>query len=137
MAPMTGFTILDEERQAEIEVTVDGDRVLLDAAALERATGWTLKPEGLCRDDVCVPLRERSAGAQALDLTQVAAALRRPLALDVPEGMAVLGASAEARSQRLSTLDAPDFTLPDLAGRPHTLSEHRGRKVLLLVYASW
>lgn len=29
---------------------------------------------------------------------------------------------------------APDFTLPDLAGLPHRLADHRGRKLLLLFY---
>ena len=29
---------------------------------------------------------------------------------------------------------APDFTLPDAAGRPVTLSEYRGRKPVLLVF---
>jgi peroxiredoxin len=32
---------------------------------------------------------------------------------------------------------APDFELPDLAGRLHTLSELRGKKVFLLFWASW
>ena len=32
---------------------------------------------------------------------------------------------------------APDFTLPDLDGRPHTLSGHRGKKILLVAWASW
>jgi peroxiredoxin len=34
-------------------------------------------------------------------------------------------------------LTAPDFTLPDLAGKPHTLSHLRGKKVLLVTWASW
>ena len=51
--------------------------------------------------------------------------------------IACLGASAAERGHQLRSLDAPEFTLPDLDGRPHTLSEHRGRKVLLLAWASW
>ena len=32
---------------------------------------------------------------------------------------------------------APAFTLPDLDGKPHSLSDYRGKKVLLVAYASW
>jgi len=32
---------------------------------------------------------------------------------------------------------APDFALPDLADRVHRLSDYRGRKVLLVTWASW
>jgi peroxiredoxin len=45
--------------------------------------------------------------------------------------------SARVRAERLLSLEAPDFTLPDLDGRPHTLSSHRGKKVFLVAYASW
>lgn len=38
---------------------------------------------------------------------------------------------------RLASLEAPDFTLPDLDGRPHSLSDYRGQKILLAAYASW
>ena len=67
----------------------------------------------------------------------LAAAGDRPLAVDRDEGVAYLGASAIARAARLASLEAPDFRLPDLDGRWHSLSEHRGKKVLLVAYASW
>ena len=50
---------------------------------------------------------------------------------------AFLGIGASERGRRLASLDAPDFTLPDLDGRLHTLREHRGKKVFLVVWASW
>jgi len=61
----------------------------------------------------------------------------RPLAVDHEEGVAFLGTGARARAERLASLEAPDFTLPDLDGRRHSLSDHRGRKVLLVAWASW
>ena len=72
-----------------------------------------------------------------LDLTELARALERPLALDLDERVACLGASARERSDALGSLDAPDFALADLAGRRHALSDYRGRKVLLVAWASW
>ena len=41
------------------------------------------------------------------------------------------------RTAALESLEAPDFTLPDLSGRPHSLVDYRGRKVLLATWASW
>jgi hypothetical protein len=45
--------------------------------------------------------------------------------------------SARERSQALAAQQAPDFSLPDLDGRLHTLREHRGKKILLVAWASW
>ncbi len=129
------FTLLDDDRVTTIEVAVDGETVRLSPPAIRAALGWELKPEGLCRDGTCIPLRGASAGD--VDLVALAAALDRPLAIDVAERTAVLGASAAARGARLASLDAPDFALPDLAGRTHRLTDYRGRKVLLLAWASW
>ena len=52
-----------------------------------------------------------------------------------PDGLG--GVSAAERGARLNALEAPDFRLPDLSGAQHSLSEHRGKKVLLVAYASW
>jgi hypothetical protein len=71
------------------------------------------------------------------ELTALAARLGRPLALDPEERAAYLGISASVRGERLRSREAPDFTLPDLAGRPHALRDHRGQKVFLVAYGSW
>jgi hypothetical protein len=88
---------------------------------------------------VCVPVRDRGAlvGEHGLDLAVLAELLGRPLALDVEAGAAALGTAAAERSAALAGASAPDFRLPDLAGNLHALSDHRGKKVLLIAYASW
>jgi hypothetical protein len=136
----TPYTILDENRTLEIPAAAgtDAGGIWLDAAATEQSLGWQLKPEGLCQGDVCIPVRDRSwIEGDALELGGLASALGRPLASDADERVAALGTAAASRAASLTSLEAPDFSLPDLAGRMHTLSEHRGKKVLLIAYASW
>jgi hypothetical protein len=133
------FQLLDSTRLCEVEARVSEGRVAIAPGSLERALGWKLEREGLCRGAVCVPVRDRAAlaGPDGIDLAALAAVLGRPLALDAEEGAAALGTPAPERSAVLNSLEAPDFALPDLAGRVHRLSEHRGKKVLLIAYASW
>jgi len=133
---MATFTLIDETRAETVDATVRPDGVRLSPADVERTLGWTLKPEGLCRGPVCMPARDL-VDVDGVDLERLAATLGRPLALDVDARAAALGVSAADRSAQLGTLDAPDFTLPDVHGMPHTLSQYRGRKVFLLAYASW
>ena len=85
-------------------------------------------------DDGRVLELEEAAG---LALAERARAAGRPVALDAGERAAYLGIAARERARALAALEAPDFTLPDLDGRPHSLAAHRGRKVLLVAYASW
>lgn len=60
-----------------------------------------------------------------------------PLAHDTTGGVWALGTSAAAQSAQLRELEAPDFSLPDLAGVQHSLKAQQGRKVLLVSWASW
>jgi len=92
-------------------VSADGGFILLDGAATSE-----------------VPARR---------IEELAAGGDRPLAVDHEERVACLGVAAATRSVALASLEAPDFALPDLAGRVHTLSEQHGRKVLLVAWASW
>lgn len=133
------FTVIDGGRETEVSARVDGPRVSLSAEALRTALGWEVHEGTLCNDSMCVPLPagSRLGEGGAFDLVEVAATIDRPLALDVDEQAAYLGASAAERAQALASLIAPDFTLPDLDGRPHTLSAHRGKKVFLVAWASW
>jgi hypothetical protein len=115
------------------ELTLDAeDGLWLAATDAERATGWTLKPEGMCRDDLCVPMPVRKG---RVDVADFWARLDRPV-LRSGETW-ILGAGAEQRNSALAGLMAPDFTLPDVNGVPHTLSALRGKKVFLCTWASW
>jgi hypothetical protein len=136
---MATFTIIDAERAVPVPARVAGERVLLDPAALKDALGWEVHDGLLCNDAMCIPLADEGALARdgGIDLTAFARALDRPLAVDTEESAAFLGTSARERSQALAAQQAPDFSLPDLDGRLHTLREHRGKKILLVAWASW
>lgn len=125
------------------EVTVDGyrsdDSLLLPEDALDEATGWDLKPQGLCQGDVCVPVRDRhTLGPDGfVDVAALAGALRRPVAVEASHGLAVIGKPATEAADRMQSLRAPDFTLPDLDGNDVSLRDFAGRKRLLIAFASW
>ena len=132
------LTLLDAARAVQVTARIDGERILIPAADVERALGWTLTPEGLCGEGTCIPIPEgTSLGPDDLDLAALAQVLDRPLAVDTKAGAAYLGSATGERRRVLRSLHAPDFTLPDLEGRHHSLSDHRGKKILLVAYASW
>jgi hypothetical protein len=130
------FTIVDDGRPTDVPATLDAGRVRLDAAALHAALGWELTDDGLCREGLCVPTPDGWSGV-GVALDDLATLLGRPLALDADERVAWLGGPADERARALRALRAPDFALRDLDGRPHRLADHRGEKVLLVVWASW
>lgn len=126
--------ILTDQAEYSIDAT-DGLRV--SPAVAETVTGWTLKPEGMCRDELCVPLDADARRGGAVDLAAFWRRLGNPVLSDPSGEVWVLGTSAENRASALSGLEAPDFTLPDLAGVSHSLSAYRGKKVFLTTWASW
>ena len=101
--------------------------------------GWEIKPEGLCKGDVCIPLPNAPdlVDGDTLNLTRLAELIGRPLAVSIEDQAAYLGQPLERLAATVGQLDAPDFTLPDLDGKMHSLSDHRGSKLLLAAWASW
>lgn len=137
-------TILYKERAPhESAATAEGGDLWVPANELTAASGWELRPEGACRGDVCVPiprgreaefLRERPA---RFNLAALSRLLAEPVAHEDAHGVWFFGEGAAARRAELLSLQAPDFTLPDLEGRPHALRDYRDKKVLLVFWASW
>lgn len=143
------ITILHEQRRTALDdaaAEADHEALWLDAGAIAAATGWQWQPEGLCQGDVCLPVtpaaradlvRTAPGGAPQLDIAAIWRRSGQPVVHDAARRTWVLGTGARQRGAALQTLEAPDFTLPDLAGTPHRLSDHRGRKVFLATWASW
>jgi hypothetical protein len=140
---MMPATLLYRDRASVVAAPEgDEDDLWLAPDDLTAATGWESKPQGLCLGDVCVPVpaarhAEYFDEAGRLNFTSFARYLGQPVVRDGPTRTWSIGESAVARRDALRSLDAPDFTLPDLDGTLHSLSQYRGKKVLLLSWASW
>lgn len=119
----------------------EGDSLWISSADLTRATGWELKRQGACLGEICVPIpagRESEFVRPGLfNLSALAGQLREPCVYDKQHAIWSFSDGPDEIGNRLRSLEAPDFTLPDLDGRLHSLSEYRGKKVLLMSWASW
>jgi hypothetical protein len=111
------------------------DRVDLTADELERRTRWELTPEGLCKDDRCVPLPPGASTDGRIDMAAVAARLGMPLVHDDKYDLWALG--PESGGRVLESAELPSIVLVDVDGRPFDLASLRGEKVLIAAWASW
>ena len=134
---MSATVILYDERQTTLPgVTASGDSLWLDTAQMAAATGWKLESAGLCRGDACValdPAWQDDAGR--IDLTAFAGYMGQPITRDAQAW--AFGASVSALHDARFSLDAPDFSLPDIDGVMHSLSDYRGQKVFLYSWGSY
>jgi len=76
-----------------------------------------------------------SGTSDELDAEMVAQRLGMPLLHDEITGVWVLGPEGGGRA--LTTAVAPDMRLPDVHGEMFSLSSLRGRKVLIVSWASY
>ncbi len=132
------LTLIDVDGREHELAFQDG---YVDAAALAEATGWTLKPVGLCRGEVCVPLFGRTITAPGdesrIDLQGWADALGLLVARDDEAGVVALAHSAEARAREVADGKAPSLALSDVDGNPVSFDDFSGSKRVLVTWASW
>src|SRR2546425_969535 len=117
-------TILYKEQPPfPVMATPDGDDLWLTLDDLRSATGWEIRPEGVCREGQCVPIpegREREFVRESparFNLAALARWLEQPVLHDDVHGVWFFGEAAQVRREALRSLHAPDFRLPDLEGR--------------------
>ena len=137
-------TIIYDDRPTDVFAREQAGQLWITTADLKRATRFEVKPQGVCRDELCFPLPRakqqdflsKERGISWFNMTAFAALVRQPVAHDAALATWYFGLRADQR-QMLSSLQAPGFTLPDINGKPHSLSDFRGKKVLLVTWASW
>jgi hypothetical protein len=122
----------------------DAGQLWITTADLKRATRFEVKSQGVCRDELCFPLPKarrqefirKTPPVSWFNMMAFADLVHQPVAHDAALATWYFGLRSDQR-QQLSSLQAPDFTLPDLHGKLHRLSDFRGKKTLLVTWASW
>jgi hypothetical protein len=135
------ITVIDEDVARPLPAEPAGDDLWIAARDLG-AAGWERPPAGLCRGELCVPV---PPGAEhdlvradgAVNLAALARRRAQAVVHDDERRVWLFGTPAETVGRPRLSLEAPDFTLPDLDGNLHSLAEQRGRKVVLASWASW
>ncbi len=133
--------IFHDMRETDVSATPADGALWLDAAQVHAATGWDWKPQGLCREDACMPVPQSKdqpmVNGDRIDIAAFWRYAGWPLVHDDTHSIWVLGEGAATRGEALASLQAPDFELPDLQGRMHRLSDLRGQRVFMATWASW
>ena len=145
------FTLIDAQAIATVDISVDGSRFWIGAPQLESTTGWSVKPEGFCRGDICVPAGDAGAlsipAGRVFGLTRLLARLPEHLAagrMPLPLSMlAAHGLTPVALSAGVVTPAVRDLIATTVHGisdifatlRPQIKSLSRQQRVALLPLA--
>ena len=134
-----GLVVNKDGMTTAVEFASNFGEFAVSLADFAKATGWQLKPEGLCIDEICVPVREtnRLTDSTNIDLVEFARVTKQDIVFDRQRQVAALGELADSRGESMSSLIAPDFKLPDIHGRQVSFSDFNRRKRLLLAWSSW
>ena len=142
----TGATILTVDRATKIvNPLIVGDELYIPQDEVAAAIGFDIKPEGACRGGLCIPLdNSPEAGffrkvddRDYFNVSKLGARLKQPVVVDGEHKVWSFGPVPTAPSGGTDSVLAPDFALADKDGKLVKLSDFRGKKVLLLTWASW
>ena len=113
----------------------EGNDLWVRPQDLPRINEFEVKPQGACRADVCIPISKDLTKSGWFNLTGFARKIHEAFVAD--SGVWSFGEIPVLQSGFFNSRIAPDFTAPDRTGRPVHLSDFRGKKVLIVTWASW
>jgi hypothetical protein len=135
-APSTSATVLYADRSVTLDqVRPDPKDLWVRAADLPRINEFEVKPQGACRADMCIPIPKELKSGPWFNLSGFARRLHQASVND--SGVWSFGEIPAVRGTFYQNRIAPDFAVPDRKGRVVHLSDFRGKKVLVVTWASW
>lgn len=142
LEPPNAATILYDDQSTVL------DRILADPknskdvlwvrqTDLPRINGFELKPQGACRADLCIPVTKDMIRGEYFNLSGFARKVGQAIVADSDARVWSFGEIPAVQSGFLTSRIAPNFAVPDRKGRLVHLSDFRGKKVLVITWASW
>jgi len=144
-ASATTVVLYQDKAVTVDQVLGDPNDLWVTPADLTRVNQFTLKPEGACLDDLCVPVKQDSdsaifvtrSGQRWFNVSELARRLNQAYVFDHAAAVWSFGDIPATRDNALRTGMAPDFEITDRTGKPIKLSAYKDKKVILLTWASW
>jgi hypothetical protein len=140
-AASPGATVLYDDRATALAEThtdpADPAALWVRTRDLPRVNGFEVKPQGACRADVCIPIAKTMRRGAYFNLSAFAHKVGEPVVADLERRVWSFGEIRALGGGFLASRVAPDFTVPDRTGRQVHLSDFRGKKVLVVTWASW
>jgi hypothetical protein len=114
---------------------LEANQLWIASADLPRVNGFEVKPQGACRADLCIPIPKTLKHGEWFNLSGFARKLKQAEISD--SGVWSYGEIQTLSNAFVDSRIAPDFAVPDRKGRVVHLSDFRGKKVLIVTWASW
>lgn len=142
IASGSSTTVLYDDRSTVLDSTLADPKLpktslWIHKVDLNRINGFELKPQGACRADVCIPIKKDMTRGDYFDVTAFARMVGQSVVVDQANRVWSFGEIPAVRGSFLESRMAPDFAVPNRKGRVVRLSEFRGKKVLVVTWASW
>jgi hypothetical protein len=134
-----GGTVLYDSRAVTLaRIDTDASGALwVPKNDLLKINGFEIKPQGACRADICIPIPRGMMRGDLFNLTAFATRVGQKFIADPAARVWSFGEIPLVQGAYLESRIAPDVTVPDRKGTPVRLSKFRGKKVLLVTWASW
>ena len=133
-APVTTLFADRATTLADVKLEPNGE-LWVRPKDLPRINEFELKPQGACRADVCIPTPKSLTKNGWFHLTGFSRRIGQSYVAD--SNTYSFGEVPILRGGYLRARQAPDFAVPDRKGRPVHLSDFKGKKVLIVTWASW
>lgn len=132
----TSATVLFGEKAVALDkVRGDGQNLWVLSKDLPRINEFEVKPQGACRADICIPLSKTLKNGEWFNLTGFASKIGEKVVAD--QNVYSFGEIPVLRGSFYNSRVAPDFAVPDRKGKVIHLSDFRGKKALVITWASW
>jgi peroxiredoxin len=140
----TAVTVLARENVLVVDrAMMSGDELLVPTDSVIAITGFQLKPQGLCAGEVCIAMPSdeswivEQGEKKYFNVSRFARRVNQVYAVDPEAKVWSFTAVPRPETSPLLAGQAPDFALEDRDGKLVRLSDFRGKKVLILTWASW
>jgi hypothetical protein len=140
--PSPSATVLYDDRAIALDrIGVDpageADALWVRKRDLPRVNGFELKPQGACRADLCIPIPKTMTRGDFFNLTAFAKKAAQPVVAEPSAKVWSFGEMQALGGGLSNSRIAPDFEVSDRLGRPVHLAGFRGKKALVITWASW